>query len=101
MCCKTLFVIGNGFDLYHGVQSRYEDFHKWLIENRGWSRFESIEQHFRGVDLWSNLEENLGTFDSEECGEDWSIATPLGIFFNGQLICTARELNLTVAVENV
>ena len=35
----------------------------------------------------------FGTFDSEECGEDWSLATPLGIFINGQLICTAREVN--------
>ena len=93
MGCMTLFVIGNGFDLYHGVQSRYEDFHKWLTENRNWSRFKSIEDHFREVDLWSNLEENLGTFDSEECGRDWSIAPPLGIFVNRQLICTARELN--------
>ena len=93
MGCKTLFVIGNGFDLYHGVQSRYEDFHKWLMANRDWNRFEAVEQHFREVDLWSNLEENLGTFDSAECGEDWSIATPFGIFFNGQLICTAREVN--------
>ena len=90
---KTLFVIGNGFDLYHGVQSRYEDFHKWLTENRNWSRFESIEQHFRQADLWSNLEENLATFDSEECGRDWSIATLLGIFINGQFVGTARELN--------
>lgn len=93
MGCKTLFVIGNGFDLYHGVRSRYEDFHKWLIANRGWSRFEDIEQHFIVSDLWSNLEENLGAFDSEGCGEDWSIATPLGMFINGQLICTAREVN--------
>ena len=93
MGCKTLFVIGNGFDLYHGVQSRYEDFHKWLMANRDWNRFEAVEQHFREVDLWSNLEENLGTFDSAECGEDWSIATPFGVFFNGQLICTAREVN--------
>ena len=93
MYCKTLFVIGNGFDLYHGVQSGYKDFHEWLTENRDWSRFESIEQHFREVDLWSNLEENLGTFDSEECGRDWSIATPLAIFINGQFAGTARELN--------
>ena len=93
MGCKTLFIIGNGLDLYHGVQSRYEDFHKWLMVNRDWNRFEAVEQHFIAPDLWSDLEENLRTFDSEKCGEDWSIATPLGIFINGQLIGTARELN--------
>ena len=93
MGCKTLFVIGNGFDLYHGVQSRYEDFHKWLLANKDWNRFEAIEQHFIEPDLWSNLDENLGTFDSEGCGADWSIATPCAVFFNGQVICTVRELN--------
>ena len=63
MGCKTLFIIGNGFDLYHGVQSRYEDFHKWLMVNRDWNRFEAVEQHFIAPDLWSDLEKNLGTFD--------------------------------------
>ena len=90
---KTLFIVGNGFDLYHGVQSRYEDFHKWLMANRDWHRFEAVEQHFIEADLWSNLEENLGTFDSEECGADWSLATPFAVFIGGQFICTGRELN--------
>ena len=93
MGCKTLFVIGNGFDLYHGVQSRYEDFHKWLMANRDWNRFEAVEQHFIEPDLWSNLENNLGTFDCDECGADWSIATPCAVFIDGQVICTVRELN--------
>lgn len=29
---KKLFIIGNGFDLAHGIQSSYEDFRKYLIE---------------------------------------------------------------------
>lgn len=28
-----LVVIGNGFDLYHGLPSKYSDFAKWLIQN--------------------------------------------------------------------
>lgn len=28
---KKLFIIGNGFDLAHGIQSSYEDFRKYLI----------------------------------------------------------------------
>lgn len=27
---KKLFIIGNGFDLQHGIKSRYEDFHNFL-----------------------------------------------------------------------
>jgi len=93
MGCKTLFVIGNGFDLYHGVRSGYHDFHEWLMSNRDWRRFEAIERHFVGIDLWSNLEENLGKFDCEGCGADWSLATPCAVFINGQVACTVRELN--------
>ena len=28
---KRLFIIGNGFDLAHGIHSSYEDFRKYLI----------------------------------------------------------------------
>jgi len=27
---KSLFIIGNGFDLSHGLETKYEDFHKYL-----------------------------------------------------------------------
>lgn len=27
---KRLFIIGNGFDLAHGIHSSYEDFRKYL-----------------------------------------------------------------------
>ena len=30
---KNLYFIGNGFDLHHGIQSRYTDYAYWLIDN--------------------------------------------------------------------
>lgn len=33
MSLSVLFVIGNGFDLAHGMAMRYADFKQWLIEN--------------------------------------------------------------------
>ena len=33
MMYKTLYIIGNGFDLAHGMPTRYGDFKRWLIEN--------------------------------------------------------------------
>ena len=29
----VLYIIGNGFDLYHGLRSRYIDFHNWLLKD--------------------------------------------------------------------
>ena len=31
---RTLYIIGNGFDLFHGIDSKYEDFYYWLNSNR-------------------------------------------------------------------
>ena len=36
-----LNIIGNGFDLYHGIPSKYQDFANWLIQNDA-QLFESI-----------------------------------------------------------
>ena len=60
---KTLFIIGNGFDLAHGVQSAYYNFRKFLYP----------KSHLRQVldncidrpDIWSNLEESLAYLDRE------------------------------------
>ncbi len=32
MKIQNLIVIENGFDLVHGIQSKYSDFHKYLTE---------------------------------------------------------------------
>ena len=55
---KTLVVIGNGFDIMHGVKSSYWDFQK-TIGKRSSLRF-YMEMYLDTVDLWSNLEESLG-----------------------------------------
>ena len=30
---STLFIIGNGFDKYHGLKTSYNDFREWLIKH--------------------------------------------------------------------
>lgn len=30
---KNLYIIGNGFDLYHGLDTKYQTFAKYLAEN--------------------------------------------------------------------
>ena len=60
-----LYVIGNGFDLYHGLKSSFADF-KDYVRNRDRDVFEGCEKLLPVSGDWSNLEEALGFVDSEE-----------------------------------
>lgn len=62
---KTLYVIGNGFDLYHGLKTSYKDFFGFLL------KYSTIDCDTRckiicylkdiyGEELWSRFEEALG-----------------------------------------
>lgn len=64
-----LFIIGNGFDLAHGLKTKYEDFRKYLEENNenflyrleymyGFCR-ESNKKYVEKY-LWQDFEKNLG-----------------------------------------
>lgn len=55
---KSLVIIGNGFDIMHGVKSSYWDFQK-TIGKDSVLRFE-METYLETGDLWYNLEEALG-----------------------------------------
>lgn len=65
---ETVYIIGNGFDLHHNLPTSYNDFHRHIIANC--NTLENIlEQYFSlrsGENLlWTNFEEDLGTFDWE------------------------------------
>lgn len=74
---RTLYIIGNGFDLMHQMKSSYKDFHQWLIDN---SRIDYIAEMqkifpvFKDGDylLWSDFEEALGECDIETVAQ-WSL----------------------------
>lgn len=84
----NLFIIGNGFDLAHGIKSSYEHFHqylrnkygdfqnsKWIIpyvyaDNKKCSEIDAANLVMRLVslaekdgNLWSDFENSLGKFD--------------------------------------
>lgn len=68
---KTLFILGNGFDLMHGVPSNYSDFKKFLKQeslkdpdNETIINLMHFLKYYTDVDDgWGNLEEALGNFD--------------------------------------
>lgn len=63
---KELYIIGNGFDLRHGLPTKYENFKDWLSTNSPMTSY-SLETMFNNNgDLWSNFEEALGCYNPEE-----------------------------------
>ena len=59
---KELVIIGNGFDIMHGVPSSYREFEK-TIGKSSELRFH-METYLQAADLWSNLEESLATLNA-------------------------------------
>ena len=71
MMDKTLYIIGNGFDLAHGMATRYGDFKRWLIENGRIDVIHELESAFpvqknNEYLLWSDFEKALGLYDLDK-----------------------------------
>lgn len=59
---KKLYVIGNGFDLYHGIKSSYWNFKDYVksVDN---TLYDKLNEVFNTVELWSDFEETLAHID--------------------------------------
>ncbi len=66
---KKLFIIGNGFDIYHGISSRYRDFRKYL-ESSDRDLCEKLREYFNYDNLWSDFEQSLADFDANHLIEN-------------------------------
>lgn len=62
-----LYIIGNGFDLYHGLPTSYTHFREYVKEHdNGLVEFiEKYYLHKKNSDFWSDFEENLGNLDDD------------------------------------
>lgn len=68
---NRLFIIGNGFDLHHGIASRYTQFASYL-ERVDEKTFRIAEDYVVPErDLWSNLEERFAEVDVDRI-EDYA-----------------------------
>ncbi|MBO1265081.1 bacteriophage abortive infection AbiH family protein [Proteiniclasticum sp. SCR006] len=59
----SLFIIGNGFDIMHGVKSSYYNFRD-SIGRKNILRF-TLENYIRQEDVWGNFEDGLAYLDRE------------------------------------
>ncbi|HEY6897925.1 MAG TPA: bacteriophage abortive infection AbiH family protein [Rhodocyclaceae bacterium] len=85
MKARKLYVIGNGFDLWHGIPSSLAEF-KQYVQATDPDIYREVEDYLPTQDDWSDLEraladmdvdaliDNLGQFMSSYGAEDWSDA---------------------------
>lgn len=89
---KKLFIIGNGFDIAHGLNTRYSDFMKYLnqfeipprliapmfVDRNSMSKddivrhdlYDKISKYISVEDLWYHFEDALGNIDIEQIKDD-------------------------------
>ncbi len=64
MKSKRLYIIGNGFDLYHKIKSSYWDF-ETFVKTKDKNLFEALGKYFNANELWSDFETTLEYLDTE------------------------------------
>jgi len=70
---KTLYIIGNGFDIHHGLNTRYVNF-KTYLDNNHTDLVGKIEKFYdidSIPDFWSYFEISLKYFNPEELEENY------------------------------
>lgn len=65
---KHLYVIGNGFDIYHGRNTDYQNCYKWLQDSEEWDVLAVIDEIFDYCDStwWKHFEQNLASANTLE-----------------------------------
>ena len=61
---KHLYIIGNGFDIFSGLNTRYSDFRNWL-ECHYIFVYEALQSayNFPDIEWWNDFEVSLGKLD--------------------------------------
>lgn len=82
---NTLYFIGNGFDLFHNLNTRYSDFRKWLVNNRYTDFVSAMELLFPKLQdgkylLWKDFEKSLESANLQKAHHDFFQGTDDGWF---------------------
>ena len=62
MATRKLFIIGNGFDIHHGVPSKFGQFKEFVREQDS-HMFRTVEKYLPADENWSDLESALANID--------------------------------------
>lgn len=69
MTTKTLYIIGNGFDLHHGMPTLFSDFKRYL-ERIDRVTYGGVENYLPAQGNWANLEQTLADLDTDHIISD-------------------------------
>lgn len=75
---ETLYIIGNGFDIHHGLKTNYSDFKNYIQENYD-GLLQVIRQYYDIENyslLWSEFEKGLKGFDPIELEDNFGNYLP-------------------------
>jgi hypothetical protein len=77
---NKIILIGNGFDLHHGLKTHYSDFHKYISQYN--PELECFFEDYFNMEtdenyLWKDFESDLGTFDSKSFFDDRNEIDPM------------------------
>ena len=62
---SRLYIIGNGFDIAHGIPCRYGDFRRYCEDNMP-EMYEKLNRYYDGGDkLWSDFESELPNLNKD------------------------------------
>ena len=62
---SRLYIIGNGFDIAHGIPCKYSDFRRYCEENMP-EMYENLNRYYDGGDkLWSDFESELPNLNKD------------------------------------
>ena len=62
---QNLYIIGNGFDLHHGIKSRFSDFKRYL-QDVDRALYKLVDEYIPADENWSDLELALADVDPDE-----------------------------------
>ena len=95
---ETLFIIGNGFDLYHGILSSYRDFQDWLLSSNYRDFVNQLEFIFHrtiDINLWSDFEKTLGKYDCDGLYHEY--ADDIKIDYDHMMRTAAQKEDATIS----
>lgn len=109
----TLYIVGNGFDLAHGLKTKYNDFRNWLEESGFHSFVNRMEALYPDVKNangeWNDIETALGHFKMKDviaydknytdCNAVGNVVLPVGN--NIRSVTTSLSGNLWKWIKSV
>ena len=65
MVYKNLYIIGNGFDIHHGIKSRFSDYREWQENNNPdlYSKLVELYEDASAGEWWNDFENHLADFN--------------------------------------